>query len=141
MEPQQGTVLIGVVLVAVDLAIRITALIVIPRERKPTAAMAWLLAIFLVPYLGILFFLLIGSAKLPKKRRAKQAEVNRMIAAVPDVGGSRAKLVDDDTAVIGSNIMGTRSFALREATPFQCEKEPLRVTALDGLTRLTSALQ
>jgi purine nucleoside phosphorylase len=29
----------------------------------------------------------------------------------------------------------------REATPFQCEKEPLRVTALDGLTRLTSALQ
>lgn len=86
MEPQQGTVLIGVVLVAVDLAIRIAALIVIPRERKPTAAMAWLLAILLVPYLGILFFLLIGSTKLPKKRRAKQAEVNRMITAgAPDV--------------------------------------------------------
>ncbi|MBB5749128.1 cardiolipin synthase [Micrococcus sp. TA1] len=81
MEPQQGTVLIAVVLVAVDLAIRIAALIVIPRDRKPTAAMAWLLAILLVPYLGILFFLLIGSPKLPRKRRARQAEVNRMIAA------------------------------------------------------------
>jgi hypothetical protein len=29
----------------------------------------------------------------------------------------------------------------REATPFQSEKEPLRVSAHDGLTRLTSALQ
>ncbi|MCY1159657.1 MAG: cls [Citricoccus sp.] len=93
MEPQQGTVLIAVVFVAVDLAIRIAALIIIPRDRKPTAAMAWLLAIFLVPYLGILFFLLIGSPKLPRKRRAKQAEVDRMITAgvrdahvVPAVG-------------------------------------------------------
>ncbi|KQZ11058.1 cardiolipin synthase [Agromyces sp. Root1464] len=72
--------IIGVVLVLADWTIRIAALIIVPRDRKPTAAMAWLLAIFLIPFVGILFFLLIGSVKLPKKRRAKQLEINRMIA-------------------------------------------------------------
>jgi cardiolipin synthase A/B len=109
----------------VDLAIKIAALIIIPRDRKPTAAMAWLLAIFFIPYLGILFFLVLGSAKLPKKRRAKQVKINEMIAAslpdidlvsdrskwepwfanvtamnqnlgaVPIVGGNSARLIDD----------------------------------------------
>ncbi|WP_157007532.1 phospholipase D-like domain-containing protein [Agromyces laixinhei] len=73
--------IIGGVLILADLAIRIAALIIVPRGRKPTAAMAWLLAIFLIPFVGILFFLLIGSVKLPKKRREKQHEINAMIAA------------------------------------------------------------
>ena len=75
------TTIIGAVLILADWAIRITALIIVPRGRKPTAAMAWLLAIFLIPFVGIIFFLLIGSSKLPKKRVEKQAEINRMIAA------------------------------------------------------------
>src|SRR4029450_13933106 len=60
--------IVGGILILIDLAIRITALIIIPRDRKPTAAMAWLLAIFLIPFVGILLFLLIGNSKLPKKR-------------------------------------------------------------------------
>lgn len=109
----------------VDLAIKIAALIIIPKNRKPTAAMAWLLAIFFIPYLGILFFLVLGSAKLPKKRRDKQVKINELISeslpavdlvsdrsswepwlenitvmnqnlgAVPIVGGNRARLIDD----------------------------------------------
>ena len=63
----------------VDFVIRVTAVIVVPRNRKPTSATAWLLAIFFIPYLGVLFFLLIGSYKLPKKRREKQAEINNFI--------------------------------------------------------------
>jgi cardiolipin synthase A/B len=66
----------------VDFAIRIAALIIIPRERKPTAATAWLLAIFLIPFVGILFFLLIGNSKLPKARRAKQVRIDEMLAKV-----------------------------------------------------------
>ncbi|WP_345762135.1 cardiolipin synthase [Diaminobutyricibacter sp. McL0608] len=62
-----------------DFVIRVTAVIVVPRNRKPTSATAWLLAIFFIPYLGVLFFLLIGSYKLPKKRREKQAEINNFI--------------------------------------------------------------
>jgi len=63
----------------VDFIIRVLAIIIVPRNRKPTSATAWLLAIFLIPYIGILFFLLIGSYKLPKRRRQKQEEINRFI--------------------------------------------------------------
>ncbi|MFB2598563.1 phospholipase D-like domain-containing protein [Herbiconiux sp. P17] len=74
------TNLIWIVVVAADLAIRIAALIIVPRGRKPTAAMAWLLAIFLIPFIGILLFLVIGRTKLPKKRLALQDTVDGMIA-------------------------------------------------------------
>ena len=80
MNPEQTTTLVWVIAVLVDVAIRIAAIIVIPRNRKPSAAMAWLLAIFLIPYVGILFFLLVGSAKLPKRRRDKQTMINAMIS-------------------------------------------------------------
>jgi cardiolipin synthase len=70
-------VVVGLLLI--DLAIRVVAIIVVPRNRKPTAGMAWLLAIFFIPYFGVLFFLLIGNPKLPKHRREKQAEVDRAI--------------------------------------------------------------
>lgn len=68
----------------VDFVIRVIAVIVVPRNRKPTSATAWLLAIFLIPYIGVLFFLLIGSYKLPKRRREKQAEINRFIIESTD---------------------------------------------------------
>ena len=63
----------------IDFVIRVLAIIIVPRNRKPSSATAWLLAIFLIPYVGILFFLLIGSYKLPKGRRRKQDEINRFI--------------------------------------------------------------
>ncbi|MEO6828134.1 MAG: cardiolipin synthase [Microbacteriaceae bacterium] len=63
----------------VDFIVRIIAIIVVPRNRKPGSAMAWLLSIFFIPYFGVLFFLLIGSYKLPKRRREKQDEINRFI--------------------------------------------------------------
>lgn len=69
-----------VVVFLLDLSIRIAALVIIPRDRKPSAAMAWLLAIFLIPFAGILFFLLLGNSKLPRKRREKQKEINGLIA-------------------------------------------------------------
>ncbi|WP_254359510.1 cardiolipin synthase [Microbacterium hominis] len=64
---------------AVVVAIDVIALIVIPRDRKPTAAMAWLLLIFALPFVGIALFLLIGSFRLPKKRRDEQARINAVI--------------------------------------------------------------
>jgi cardiolipin synthase len=74
------TLTIGVVVFfAVDWIVRIAALVIIPRDRRPSSAMAWLLAIFLIPYLGIFFFLLIGSYRLPKKRLAKQVAIDAVI--------------------------------------------------------------
>ncbi|MET0839073.1 MAG: cardiolipin synthase [Marmoricola sp.] len=115
----------GVVVVVIDLAIRLVALVVVPRDRLPTSAMAWLLAIFFIPVIGVLLFLLIGNPKLPEKRRAKQQEMDALIAreseglavpsrkeswppwldqvvtltqtmtAMPLVGGNSARLISD----------------------------------------------
>jgi cardiolipin synthase A/B len=74
-----GTNLVWIIAALVDFAIKIAALIIIPRRRKPTAAMAWLLAIFLIPYVGIILYLLIGTFKLPKKRRDEQARIDQVI--------------------------------------------------------------
>lgn len=70
-------VLIGTI--ALDLLIRVTAIIVVPPNRRPTSGMAWLMAIFFIPVIGIIAFLLIGSPKLPKKRRQTQREINQVI--------------------------------------------------------------
>lgn len=82
--------IIGAVAIVV---INIVAVIVIPRGRKPTAAMAWILLIVLIPGIGILLFLLIGNARLPKKRRDEQARIDEIIrsrAAVADVAAKDA---------------------------------------------------
>lgn len=116
---------LGVGAILIDLAIRLGALIIIPRNRLPTAAMAWLLAVFFIPVVGVIVFLLIGSPKLPKARRLKQVEMNQFIAeqstplaapcaldpppawlgpivalnqnltAMPLVGGNEGELIDD----------------------------------------------
>jgi cardiolipin synthase A/B len=67
------------VLLVIDFVVRVVAIIVVPRNRRPTSATAWLLAIYFIPYLGVLFFLLIGSYRLPKRRREKQDEINEFI--------------------------------------------------------------
>lgn len=73
------TAIIAAAIIVVDMIIRVIAVIVVPRNRRPTAGMAWLLAIFFIPIIGVLIFLLIGNPKLPKRRREKQAEVDEYI--------------------------------------------------------------
>ncbi len=62
-----------------DLTVRILAIIFVPRNRRPTAAMAWLLAIYFIPLIGVFLFLLIGNPRLPRKRRRKQQQINEYI--------------------------------------------------------------
>lgn len=64
------------VAVVVDIAFRVVALVVVPHNRRPQTAMAWLLAIFFIPYVGFIAFVLFGSRHLPKSRREKQAAIN-----------------------------------------------------------------
>lgn len=68
--------------VLVDLMVRIAAIIVIPRRRRPTSAMAWLLAVFFIPLFGAILFLLIGSPRLPRARRLKQDQINAHIREI-----------------------------------------------------------
>ncbi len=73
----------------IDWVLRIGFLLYIPQKRKPSSAIAWLLVIFLLPGLGILLFLIIGSPKLSKRRRRKQQEIDKLIA-------NTTKHTDDD---------------------------------------------
>lgn len=69
----------GALVVILNWVIRVLAVVFIPRNRRPQTAMAWLLAIFFIPIVGIILFWLVGSRHLPKKRREKQREVNNYI--------------------------------------------------------------
>lgn len=72
------------VLLVVDFIIRVVAVIIVPRNRRPQTATAWLLAIFFLPYIGMVLFLLFGSRRLPKSRREKQLEINKYIIETTD---------------------------------------------------------
>src|SRR5690554_6781896 len=90
----------------IDIAIRITAIIVIPRNRRPTAAMAWLLAVFFIPYVGVLLFLVIGNPRLPRARRRKQDQINEYIAETSDqlhFGTLRPNAPDWFRSIVGMN--------------------------------------
>lgn len=56
----------------VDLLIRLWLLYHIPKRRRPSGALAWLLLIFAVPVFGTIFFFIIGTPKLSHRRRAIQ---------------------------------------------------------------------
>ncbi|WP_306914805.1 MULTISPECIES: cardiolipin synthase [unclassified Arthrobacter] len=67
------------ILTLIDFAIRVLALGIIPGNRRPTTAMAWLLGIFFVPALGLALFLLFGNFRLSRNRRAQQQAVNMRV--------------------------------------------------------------
>ncbi len=70
---------IAIILFLIDFAIRVAAIIIVPRNRRPSSALGWLLAIFFIPFIGVILFLLIGSPRLGRKRRRRQAEINQFI--------------------------------------------------------------
>ncbi|WP_423919017.1 cardiolipin synthase [Frigoribacterium sp. 2-23] len=124
-EPSWVGPALAVIGVLFDIAIRVFAIVYVPINRRPQTATAWLLAIFLIPYVGFILFLLLGSTKLPRRRREKQQEINkyiiettegmdrvkrdhpwplwldsaielnRKLGAMPLVGGNRAELFPD----------------------------------------------
>jgi cardiolipin synthase len=65
--------------IVLDVVIRVLAVIFVPKNRRPATATAWLLAIFFIPYAGVIAFLLFGSTKLPRRRRDKQQQINRYV--------------------------------------------------------------
>jgi cardiolipin synthase len=56
-------------------AIRLAMLVVVPLRRTPAAAKGWLLLVFFEPVVGLLIYLLIGRARLPRRRREQLAKL------------------------------------------------------------------
>jgi cardiolipin synthase len=72
-------VFIPTVYLIIKWIIRIWALFVVPVNRKPTAALGWLMVIMLSPVFGFIVFKILGSPKLPVKRRADQRLADKAI--------------------------------------------------------------
>ena len=89
--------------VVIDIAFRVIALVVVPRNRRPQTAMAWLLAIFFIPYFGFLAFVAFGSRRLPKKRRDNQMAINEHLR-------SRARLLSEGIVVTPKNRLNRPEF-------------------------------
>jgi cardiolipin synthase len=64
----------GVLYVASEWVIRVGALIYVPQRRPPSATRAWLLLIFFLPWLGLVLYLLIGRAYMPRRRYRLQKQ-------------------------------------------------------------------
>lgn len=62
-----------------DMGIRIVMLGIVPGNRRPTTAMAWLLAIFFIPVVGLLLFLLFGNYRMSRRRTIRQAVINERV--------------------------------------------------------------
>jgi len=85
------------VLLVVNLAVLVVAIIYIPRTRRPTTALAWLLTIFLIPYLGVALFFLFGTNRLSRKRRDMQARADTIIRdAIERVDTTSLRVLDVD---------------------------------------------
>ncbi|MFO1149003.1 MAG: cardiolipin synthase [Alsobacter sp.] len=76
---------------SLHMAVVIVAFLTVPINRKPSSATAWLLLIVAAPFLGVMLFLIIGSPKLPERRRKLQRQMTTMIAsALSDRGSALA---------------------------------------------------
>ncbi|MBG6237378.1 cardiolipin synthase [Mycetocola sp. CAN_C7] len=117
--------IVASLLLAIHVIVGFVAAVLIAANRRPSAAIAWVLMIIFVPFLGALAFVLVGIGRLPLARREKQLEINalviertpglaqvahrdewpswlgsavelnRSLGALPMVGGNHADLIDD----------------------------------------------
>ena len=117
--------LVALLLVLAHVVLGGVATVLVSANRRPSAAIAWVLMIIFVPFIGAVAFLLIGLSKLPKGRREKQRLVNKLmeertqgldtlshgeewpdwlasmvalnrnLGALPMVGGNELTLIDD----------------------------------------------
>ena len=71
---------IATALYLLDLAIKMIALGVVPKNRRPSSGMAWLLLILMIPFVGFVIFLVLGRTRLGRRRHEQQAEVNAIVA-------------------------------------------------------------
>lgn len=97
---------------SVNAVIITIAAFTIGHNRRPTTSVAWLLTIGFIPIVGLLLFFLFGTNRLPRKRREKQAEFDRIlfeatsqleddgaVSPVPDRYAPIARLARELTAI------------------------------------------
>src|SRR5262245_15785160 len=74
----------GWIFFASEWAIRLVMLVVVPFRRTPAAAKGWLLLILFEPWVGLVLYVLIGRAKLPRWQREQLGKLPQAMAKVVD---------------------------------------------------------
>ncbi|WP_291055831.1 cardiolipin synthase [Herbiconiux sp.] len=74
-----GTAIPTTLFIILEVMLLVLALVIAPIRRRPSAALAWIVVIVALPLIGLLLFALIGSPRLPKKRRDQQRTMNERI--------------------------------------------------------------
>lgn len=70
---------IVLIILVLEVGVRLLVIGIIPENRRPNTAMAWLLAIFFVPVIGLPLFFLLGSHKLSRRRQERQRRINEAL--------------------------------------------------------------
>lgn len=74
----------GAVVLVADYVVKILAIGVLPGNRKPSSAMAWLILILILPLAGFAIFLFLGRTNLGRRRIARQQEADEAMQAATD---------------------------------------------------------
>ena len=77
---------VGLLLIVAEVLVVLAVAIYVSANRKPSSAIAWVMAVIFIPVIGLLFFLLVGAGRLPKSRRDKQRIVSERIMARTEGG-------------------------------------------------------
>ncbi|KUG59970.1 cardiolipin synthase A [Nesterenkonia jeotgali] len=70
---------IFLIILVFEVGVRVAVIGIIPSNRRPNTAMAWLLAIFFIPAVGLPLFLLLGRSKLSSRRQERQRRMNEAL--------------------------------------------------------------
>lgn len=62
--------------------IRLVMVVVVTRRHRPNSAMAWLLVIFVIPWVGLMLYLLVGGNRLPRRRIERHSRLQRELKAL-----------------------------------------------------------
>jgi len=71
----------------------LTILRIVLQRREPTATLAWVLGIILLPYLGVLFYLLVGRRRLDRRVRQRRVRAAVLEPHLDRLGEGVADLV------------------------------------------------
>ncbi len=122
------------IVVALGLIVYVGVARALPQRRDPSAAIAWVVALALVPYVAIPLYLMFGSRKLRM----------RDVAALPLPPVAPAALDDDEAASLWARRLG-RSMGLAPAAPYDAlqihaDGAAARRAVLDVIEGATGAL-
>ncbi|MCQ9352518.1 cardiolipin synthase [Corynebacterium sp. 153RC1] len=123
----------------IDYTIKIAAIGFVPEGRRPSSSTAWLLAILLLPFVGLPLFLLMGSPWINRRRHRIQDEANQRIKELGvDVPDSVAMSEEIDSIIrLNRNLTGMPAVSGETHGYYPDYKESIERMAqvVDGATK------